>query len=307
MTSNRRRTGGGFTLVELLVVIAIVAVLLAILLPAVQQAREAARRSACTNQLKQIITATHNYEGQHEALPPGARLHQNGDEGVSWCVLVLPFMEAQEIYDQVQPDAAGGFGLKQLRVPTDFVCPSAEPAAPEAPGGSHYDGISGSCQAVDGTWELDDFFTGSVCTDGAFVPGDAIRFSEITDGSSNTLALGERSYFVNFDLWVPGSKWVGPTPLDKNKVQEVRMFSTRNFRHVINGSPTVSGYFGLDSSAPPGADKSLKPNDFSFGSVHPGGAMFAYVDGAVRFHTDGMDITLLRDLATRNGGETLER
>lgn len=288
-------------------VIAIVAVLLAILLPAVQQAREAARRSACTSHLKQLIAAMHNYESQHEVLPPGARLNHSPGLGVSWCVLVLPFLEEQTTYDRVSPSLTGGYDVQDVRVPELFVCPSAEPAPPEANGGSHYDGVAGSCQTDDGTWDLDDWLYGSVCIDGVFIAGREIGVREVTDGTSKTLAFGERDYLVNFDQWVPGSRWVGPSPLDLGKVEEVRMFAMRNVRFPVNGSPSVSGYFGLDSTAPPNADKSLKPNDFSFGSVHPNGAMFAYVDGSVRFHSDGMDINLLRDLATRNGGEVATR
>ncbi len=96
----KARQARGFTLIELLVVIAIIAILISLLLPAVQQAREAARRSQCRNNMKQIGLAMHNYESTHGVFPSG-RLERPGDtKWVSWGVMILPYVDQAPLYNQ---------------------------------------------------------------------------------------------------------------------------------------------------------------------------------------------------------------
>ena len=127
-----RNRNHGFTLVELLVVIAIIGILIAMLLPAVQAAREAARRLQCSNRMKQLVMAIHNYESSYSLLPPGARL----DNELPWTVFILPYIEQESLYERFSFES-GSFSKtfppaapkrKQehaLNLISDFICPSA--------------------------------------------------------------------------------------------------------------------------------------------------------------------------------------
>src|SRR6056297_1264459 len=130
--SGRRRAG--FTLIELLVVIAIIAILVALLLPAVQQAREAARRSSCKNNLKQLGLALHNYHDTHTTLPPGwisvdgvVHSPHDGVSGAGWGTMILPFVEQSNLYDAFNPNisiADPSQNAFRLNILNSFNCPS---------------------------------------------------------------------------------------------------------------------------------------------------------------------------------------
>ncbi len=294
-----RRRSIGFTLVELLVVIAIISVLLAMLLPAVQAAREASRRSACANNLRQLAIATHNYETHKEALPPGSRLtDRQHKDGVGWRVLVLPYLEESPLYEEIAPQENGDITNKDFATPTLFVCPSSPNSTAIGEGRSNYAGIAGAGVTTENVWDLDNTFYSDVYTDGVFYPESHTRFAQITDGTSQTLALGERFYMADFHLWVTGSVWVG-----RSKIKEISMHATKNVRYPINADPAQFGYFRGDPLRPASDPGTLKTNDFYYSSPHPGGAHFAIADSSVRFLTDTIDINLYRDLATRDGGE----
>lgn len=309
-----------FTLVELLVVIAIISILVGLLLPAIQSAREAARRMSCTNNLRQIAIATHLYESQSGTLPPGSRLHEEATKiGVSWRVLVLDGLEEQELQDTIGLRDDGGYdNAYPPYIPTVFVCPSSPDTPPTNPyldpsaplpdgtelreGWSNYSGVGGSGSTAEGIWDLTNTYDGEVYIDGVFYPDSRIKFSQVTDGTSQTLAIAERTYLVeSLDSFVEGSIWNGSPNLE-----EIRTLATKNVRYPINASPATFGYHFRDLEAPTGADRSLQYNDFYFGSHHPGGAHFALVDGSVQFLQEDIDINLYKDLATRNGGEVLE-
>lgn len=296
----QRRCVLGFTLVELLVVIAVIAILLAILLPAVQQAREAARRNGCVANLHQLILAAHNYESRAGALPPGAALHElSRNASYGWRVSILREIDEAALLQTVGPRGDGGIDNKQQRVPALFICPSAEPPAEGMTGHSHYEGVAGYCPTDEGRWaDLDPLFYGDACTNGVFYPGTEVPLAWITDGASQTLAFGERVYQIR-DAWTQGATWNG-----RSEIEELRMHATRNVRYPINASPDRFGYFAGDSAAPAGASRSLKQNDLYFGSVHPGGAVFAVCDGSARFLTEEIDVNLYRDMATRAGDVT---
>lgn len=297
---DRLRTRAAFTLVELLVVVAIVSLLLAILLPAVQAAREASRRRQCTTHLQQQILAALSYESQNERLPPGSREHKRANaEGVGWRVLVLPYMEGETTYNAVPPNDDGGFdGNKATVPPAVFLCPSADRSVPDGVTAwpSDYEGVAGAGAANDGRRDLEDEHCGDVYTDGVFYPKSDTRISDITDGTSHTLAIGERQYWLTY-FWTDGSLWV------KNPQNKVCMRSTRNIRWPLGADHNRYGYFVHDQEVPAGAEKTMLLNDLEFDSSHPGVVPFAMTDGSVHLIEESIDLTVLRELATRNGHE----
>ncbi len=301
-TRNRSATlrrSLAFTLVELLVVIAIIGILLGVLLPAVQAAREAARRSRCTNNLKQLGIAIQSYHGQYGRFPPGARLHATEREiGVSWRVLVLPYLEEAALYAKTNPKPDGGASdWAGRRVALDvLICPSiARPSDhPLQYKDSHYSGVSGAArnnQRID----LEDVGCGDIFTNGVFFPESRTTIAKIQDGTSHTLAIGERKYV--FQDWMPGSTWSG-TPYTR-----ICTGSSNNIRYPINADHSQFGYYIADPEAPAGPLKKLTLNDLFFGSNHPGGAQFCFADGSVRMLSDSIDFTAFEDLSTIAGAE----
>jgi prepilin-type N-terminal cleavage/methylation domain-containing protein len=177
---------GGFTLVEFLVVVAIIGVLLALMLPAVRTPREAARRSQCKNNLKQILLALHNYHDQYQAFPPAWTVDASGRRLHSWRTLILPFADQVPLYERIDlskpwDDPVNAEAVKQT--PSIYQCPSAN----LDPGQTAYLGMVG---------------------EGAFLrPATPRAISEITDGTSSTVAVIE----VNKAQAVP---WMAPRDAD---------------------------------------------------------------------------------------------
>jgi len=299
----RRCYVAGFTLVELLVVIAIIAVLVGLLLPAVQAAREASRRTQCSNKLKQIGLALQMHHDRKKAFPPGALLHKNQYESsIGWRVFILPELEQGTVFDAIQPNDSGGadFWGPALEVNEAFTCPSVDlgdlPSGVGQP--ASYSAVSGSGR-ID-TQNLDDSWCGDMFRDGIFFAGRSIPMREVTDGLSNTLTVGERIYA--FSDWMKGaSKFPFTSPL-----KEICLSSVNNVYYGINDYPSqVDGYFKGDENAPSGAVKNMLQNHVPFGSPHSGGAQFGFGDGSVRFLTDATDFTILQGLSTRAGDEVL--
>ena len=307
------RSRSAFTLIELLVVIAIIAVLVAILLPAVQQAREAARRSSCKNNLKQIGLALHNYHDTYNVFPPGwigvnaGAPHTGVEEGVAipatwrsgfcWSTFILPQMEQGALYDSLDfsrqtIDPANANGLNHYL--SVFNCPSDGRSEPtfaiedEINSGTEYQvGIS-NYPGVSGTIELDDIEIPNTpvgqqfTSNGIFFHNSKIRIADITDGTSNTLMVGERKTYLDTDEDPPVNfygTWGGLIP---------------NTEHPF---ARILGH------AEEGPNNGEHPEDF--GSEHKGGAQFILGDGSVHFISENIDRGVFQALGTRSSGEVV--
>jgi len=277
----------GFTLVELLVVIAIIGVLVALLLPAVQAAREAARRSSCQNNLKQIALASHNYHDVTGKLPPVATSATLA--GSSGFAAILPYIEQNNLYtlydfSKGNSDPVNLAAVSQ-RIGT-FICPScvfartvpipACDANNRAPG--TYAFSTGSLDP----WGINN---GAIAT--AATP--QTNFASILDGTSNTLLAGESHW--NFKDYTFTS---GPC------VGQVRGgFSYWSSPYPLATGFTTRGPFNPKAMA---GDSNRLSN---FRSNHPGGVNMANVDGSIRYWSETVDHLLLDAAATRDGGESL--
>ncbi|WP_437185897.1 DUF1559 domain-containing protein [Planctomicrobium sp. SH668] len=310
-TSVRSKaSSSGFTLIELLVVIAIIAVLIALLLPAVQQAREAARRSQCKNNLKQIALAMHNYEETFRQFPPGF-LFQNpkmsmsgnmlnrGDRpnrspGWAWSTMILPFIEQSALYNRIVFD---GRGLWES--PNDVVVQTPIPLAncPSAPNPSHLKiGTSSTTPNLVNPGLAATNYLGSAGSfegsayynqptnrrNGILIEDGNIKMRDITDGSSNTVLVGEVKFWGNGNnsgaggfLWDPS--WYGRFQAANGGRADSPESQIRTGEYRIN-PPNLAIISDL-----------VKRN--SFGSHHTGGAMFAMADGSVRFISDNTNHT----------------
>lgn len=299
----------GFTLIELLVVIGVIGILMALLLPAVQAAREAARRASCTNNLKQLGLAIQSYHGQYGAFPSGCRVHdRNFHPSISWRVSILPMLENGVLYDEIAPQTDGGAAnwAAERQVMWPMVCPSAPPP----PSGSiirkesHYFGVSGAVRGQP-KWDLEDEIAGDIYDNGIFFPESRTRITEITDGTSHTLAIGERLYIV--------AGWmIGATKLGANPYLQIDAYASKNVLFPINADPDVFGHWAREPNLPEDArlcaegeedERCMLFNHLFFGSDHPGGAQFCLADGSVHFVPETIDLTIYQDMATKDGDE----
>lgn len=318
-----------FTLIELLVVIAIIAILIALLLPAVQQAREAARRTQCKNNLKQIGLALHNYHDVYLQFPcPFGITALNAGGGERWghsqWVALLPYMEQGNIYAQWNFNAAdegwtGNQTLAQNAVLPILKCPSSplDGKGPYMPVQlSHYFGISGAVpqgQFVDWTGVNDqgtnnpavgELPWGYTSNRGVMVFGGK-NMSKILDGTSNTIVEGEISNYV-FDATGnvkddrrPSRRWswaMGGLTGWRNWAPQV---SNVCIRYAPNSK--VLGANGLVWGGWDDASGSNCP----LNSAHTGGVQVALGDGSVRFISDNIDMGTLTLLAVRDDGKVI--
>lgn len=281
----RRSLRRAFTLVELLVVISIIGVLVGLLLPAVQAAREAARRMQCSNNLKQIGLSLHNYHDANKKFPQGfTRFHSWG-----WAVRTFPYIEQSNLFNQLSSDSGNWSPINnavnpvllaslQTKLP-GFRCPSD--TGPDLNdkrtlGGrqvsmSNYIGVNGSLLFQHlGIWYDAESTPGNPATyvggNGVLFMDSKITFGDITDGTSNTLLVGERDYRHN------GALWAGTTNTNGGYANRHFNLSTAGFTdrgrdHKING---------LDANA--------------FSSRHTGGAQFVFCDGSVHFLSQSISV-----------------
>ncbi len=280
-TLPARGRRAAFSLIELLVVIAIITILIGLLLPAVQRIREAANRIKCANNMKQLCLALHNYESSFGSFPPA----YNGKAfavGWGWGSLILPYIEQQPLYDQLGlPNAVFGNGNESApatplsqTILSLFVCPSDTGAplndAKRNNGKSNYRGVCGACTP---TVFIVDFDYG-----GALFQNSHVRILDITDGTSNTLVLGECP--LDDNAGKVGALWIGMELDDWPTVyiSDV-MWGIDGATYCLNGS---------------GAQ--------AFGSRHDGNVQFAFCDGSVRVIRDNTDVNTVQILAGRADG-----
>jgi prepilin-type N-terminal cleavage/methylation domain-containing protein len=327
----------GFTLVELLVVIAIIGILIALLLPAVQAAREAARRTQCSNHLKQIALAAHHYHDAVRSFPPGILLSQYDAakgryRGASLFVFLLPYVEQTGLYDVWDFDDPNSNFLGEMRSRAaqgpDLLCPSE----PESENPLHYSSrltgkpmeryikvTSYAGNAGTRSYHPD---SGFLQTDGIFFgagPGSQpkpnqqpVRLADVLDGTSNTLLFGERSRWdPSYDTFAAQGwdwqfryygNWCGTS-------RRALAHFTLSTYSPINYRLPFSYANRAGASPPAGSAADFKYyidlRVCAYGSNHPGGADFALGDGSVRFLSETIPLVTLRALSTRGGDEAV--
>lgn len=296
---KRAILAGGFTLVELLVVIAIIGILVGLLLPAVQAAREAARRMQCSNNLKQIGLALHNYASAHNRFPPGIVQQQadpqfvvggtvnnpvNATESWGWGAFLLPFIEQTALYEQagigrgqLLQNVASTFALTKI---SSYRCPTD--TAPDVR-------VNVGFTVRFGPWATSNYKANcshAVCgisgSTGMFwrsnAPGEGgtpsnIGFSQLTDGTSNTIAVGEiawiRRLSTGVELRHQAAVWAGCVQGQQgNCVDDVLASGRAAINHTNNNSDQLAE---------------------SFSSLHTGGANFVFADGSVHFLSQNIE------------------
>lgn len=278
----------GFTLIELLVVIAIIAILIALLLPAVQQAREAARRTQCKNNLKQIALALHNYDSAHGAFPMGV-LGTSGTSSMtnpltSWETLILPFVDQMPLYNQYNFNVPFDNSLNAptvISLVPVFRCATqlVDGVVDNKYGCNHYAGNAG---------------TNPGANDGIFYPLSAIRFRDIIDGTSNTILAGEITAEIRG--WARGGCNSGCTNCPGAGGSQG---FARSVLRWSRAASTNCASAGFNRTLPPACCESI----FQFSSLHEGGAHFALADGSGRFIGENIDVSVFQALLTRANNE----
>jgi prepilin-type N-terminal cleavage/methylation domain-containing protein/prepilin-type processing-associated H-X9-DG protein len=310
--SRQRR---GFTLIELLVVIAIIGVLIALLLPAVQAAREAARRAQCTNNLKQIALALHNYLDSRGALPGSYLVYPTTE--FSALSMILPQLEQSNLFNALNftfPYADPVNTTVMNTTVNGFICPSDYPNPMPARGAQT------NYMADMGSWIVWQMAagpnTGLANPNGVFWGNSATKIAEITDGMSNTAFFSERvladgSNAIVSPIYDVFFSPASPTTLDDAvaQCQAVDITNLANQFPLFMGAPWVNGqHIFLHVSAPNTRScgffiylRAVMPPS----SRHPGGVNVAFGDGRVQFVKDSVNLVAWRALGTRSGGEVI--
>lgn len=298
----------GFTLIELLVVIAIIAILIALLLPAVQQAREAARRSTCKNNLKQLALALHNYHDTHRVFPPGyidsditAGDTAAGDDRnlLGWGAMILPFVDQAPLYKSIGT-ATTNFSLdwptnaitQAKTILPAFICPSdpMEGLNTDLKQSGQLVGKSNYAASTVDSLSLGMFYANS---------GTKIR--DITDGTSNTVLLGERT--TQDEVSTGTSCNGGPCTFSAGLWIGARLTNSGS-ASFAGGADYRSCFFRLGGTTYGinGGSQGYS-NQYVTSSTHVGGAHFAFADGRVRFLSENTDATTLFRIKTFSGDD----
>jgi prepilin-type N-terminal cleavage/methylation domain-containing protein/prepilin-type processing-associated H-X9-DG protein len=288
----------GFTLIELLVVIAIIAVLIALLLPAVQAAREAARRAQCLNNVMQLGIALQSYESSHELLPPGVVnttgpiLDQPKGYHYGWLVQILPFFEQRNVYNHLN-FKIGIYETENFTTRTtvirSFICPSDSSANPGASGVAmtNYVGSHNDVEAPI-----------SATNNGVLFLNSAVRFEDITDGSSQTIFVGEKLNNAPDEGWASGTR-----ASLRNSGSGINQTATPPFAGTGSGDDDDGDSQVAGARAASATDTLSYVGGYS--ARHPGGANFAFGDGSVRFLKNSINRRVFRLLANRADGEII--
>jgi prepilin-type N-terminal cleavage/methylation domain-containing protein/prepilin-type processing-associated H-X9-DG protein len=295
-----------FTLIELLVVITVISVLIALLLPAVQSAREAARRTQCVNNLKQIGLAMHGYHSSQDIFSPAYVTTVVNDAtspeagpGWGWGVMILAELEQKPLYNALNfslPITDPGSITARTSTLSVFLCPSdvgiGTVAVRDGSGKILLSDLSaGQYVASAGQLEPVEY---PDTNNGVFYRNSSNGLRQITDGSSTTLLVGERSRNVADATWVGAIPTVQLCTNPKWAVQECGPASTMVLSHT--------GSAGTGTIYVPNSKSSMVDDYWSF---HPGGCNFLFGDGSVRFIKDTVNPNIFSYLSTRAGGEVV--
>ena len=301
----------GFTLIELLVVIAIIAVLIGLLLPAVQKVREAAARTQCKNNLKQIGVAFHNYHAAHGSLPPGFASQAVTVDGPSlgpgwgWAAHLLPYLEQDNLYRQIDftkdiTHAANAQArVTSLKV---FLCPSDSPPSltttvSDGSGNPICDVAFSNYVGMAGVYEVSGYPDTSNGSPGVLLRNSKVRVTDITDGSSGTLFVGERAWMWQGKVRSPVTTWVGavtnaviPQTLNPGLGYEVEGVM------VLTNSGTIA-----EGRVPNNSLDHVEDAN----SNHTQGVNFLFGDGSVRSISNSISPVVWVGITTRSGGEVV--
>ena len=336
-TTVRSRCRCGFTLVELLVVIAIIGILIALLLPAVQAAREAARRSQCSNNLKQMGLALHNYHDTFRAFPLGSRsnpaLTPRNCYGTNWRTSILPFLEQQSLFDQLNFESgrfssttgypfSGGNEILEGQVLTVYKCPSSttdpftadQGTTNERRGMMHeYVGIAGAYPDPGLRGNVcKNSLRGGVCRNGLLLANENRGIHHAVDGTSNSIIVSEQSGLVGIR---DGAGNLGKYPIRSNYAggwagnaadSVVRTVETMpdndNFYHT--GLTVIRWTLNAPEAVPNSSNTSYMTNTV-LNSFHPGVVQVLLGDGSTRPLSETIEMETLRRLGAADDGQPL--
>jgi len=291
-----------FTLIELLVVIAIIAILVALLLPAVQQAREAARRSSCKNNLKQLGLAMHNYHDTHRVFPPGyfCGVNQSGPDWNyrrhCWMQAILPYIEQSTLFDQLMPQRNNRLDSWTWAGRESVIPALGCPSDPQSLKVNTNRGFHGNYMGVHGSVSLQNS-TNDRSAPGMFFVESKIRMADITDGTSNVAMMGEI-------ILVEGTT-------DRRGAYYMTSFNTANVTIALRDAPNTSvpdrgNLAAMVNSLPfAPAEESTTTVHQNARSFHKGGAQFVLADGSVRFLSANIDQITYNRLGDRSDGQVL--
>jgi prepilin-type processing-associated H-X9-DG protein len=299
-----------------LVVVAIIGVLIALLLPAVQYAREAARRGSCVNNLKQIGIALHNYHNNFATFPPGysSNWKRDGTDfglaqddigmGWAWGSMILPQMEQPALFNAINFDLTMTYPdnyTAQLKRVQNYLCPSdvtpdMVPVRNQENTDTVYTVGTGNYVGMYGLGEIGE---SPGRADGLFFRNSKIGMADITDGASNTFAVGERSHNLSYVTWTGRAigGWLFATSSFEGGMDKFNPDPEESFTMIL-------GPVGLEDGLRTPNNPEAHVEDYW--SWHPGGVHFLFADGSVHFIKSTIHPLPYRALATRAGSEALD-